>query len=175
MTEPIEPKKYLSYCIVPGERLMDLTQSGWELVEILHQTRVEIGVEQVPLSNPGGYPTSMQGQRSHVVSYTQFLLGQTPLSESIRFLSDTKYQAERDLAAANGKVRELTEEMKRSKLSYDRDMKEEMERTERAEKQWTSWEAKTKEQQAISQRMENDLGKVRKALGDLRMKEIIEG
>jgi len=147
-----------------------LTRQGWRIAKILPETGVAMMSESVPFMAPGmSYPTSGSGTRAVPVSTTRFLMFEDEKSQLAKMAQ---------LAA----VHEVTMREQRERLAAaDKALKEQaaayakMCEQERATATTLSLRgAEVFDIRKQRDLMERDIAKIRKAVGELRMKEILE-
>jgi hypothetical protein len=193
MTMLLEPKDAAQLTclrVVHGHELDLLTRRGWKVVETLIETELQDVLE--PASDAemeavkrqyGGYipqgntyydgtrniPVGMR-RRQVAVQVTKFLVGESLESaleelvsqlEALRAVNAKNAQATTEAEAATKKAQE---ELARMTTSH-----------EACSAARDNWEKRAHENAARQRKLEGDIGKLRVALGDLRMKEILEG
>jgi len=193
MTMLLEPKDAAQLTclrVVHGHELEGLTRRGWKVVETLVETELQSVMEPASDSEMdavkrqyGGYvpqgqtyydgmmnvPIGMR-RRQIAVQITKFLVGE-PLESALEGLVSeneavraAKYAAENAKATAEAATKKAQEELARMTTSH-----------EACTAARNDWEKRAHENAARHRKLECDIGKLRVALGDLRMKEILEG
>jgi len=155
--------------VVEGSEVEMLTRQGWRIAKVLPESFATSVPESIPLVCAGqSYPTQASGTRAISVSTTRFLMFEDERSqlakmaqlaavhavthgETVRALEQAKREL-KDSVAAHAKAQEVAE---RHGADIIR---------ERGEK----FEAK--KQRDL---MERDIAKIRSAVGELKMKEIL--
>jgi ribosomal protein S21 len=193
MTMLLEPKDAAQLTclrVVHGHELEGLTRRGWKVVETLVETELQSVTEPASDSEMesikrqyGGYvpqgqtyydgsmsvPVGMR-RRQIPVQVTKFLVGE-PLESALEELvsqlekeGTARGRAEREVADALTLTKKAEEESARLAKSHDV-----------CSKDRDRFHGEVYELQAQKRKLEGDIGKLRVALGDLRMKEILEG
>jgi hypothetical protein len=159
--------------VVDESRVEDYSTRGFRLIEIVHTDNIEDVEERTTKDDGNGYGTTLTTHcmtKSVVVRKPRFVMildGDGALAEKqeeVQYLEKVvkELQAERDdfklkVVDFDGKVKGLESDRRRFVNTIE-DRGRELD-TERASKR----------------KLEDDIGKLRTALGDLRMKEIIGG
>lgn len=153
------------YQVAPPEMVQGLSQQGWDLEKVMDGDRIVTEHESVRDSN--GY--YQQIQKKQTLKSQTFLFSRETegLGVQVEILTGELNQAKSDLRAfkevSEHKLKKLTEESEKVKA-------------ELVQSNDSLYATKTKrsELEASYRKMELDLGKVRAAVGEIRMKEILE-
>jgi len=162
--EQTEYKPRHVYQVCGGDQLYQLTAQGWRLVHIITERGVMMVSDTVPIV-ANGYQQSATAQRNIECTHIKYLLEMDEASVLKKFNEEWNEQATK-LAAATKRAGEM-QELYAKQCTVTNQM--EMERNV-AKAKITA----TEELQTRARKMETDLGKIRLAIGDLRMREIVE-
>lgn len=160
-----DTKGIVSFVSVTAEQLEWHSNKGWFLVAMMEETAIDYVTEQLPQS--GGYnPTNIK--KPLTLQVTRYLLGRKEESAVADLNAQVEqYRAnEGTRAEALRKAKEQAADLER-KLAGERGRKEEI---------LALLQNRDTAMRVLNERnhkYEVDLGKVRQALGDLRMKEIL--
>jgi len=166
--------RYHHLKIVGDHELAGVTQQGWRLVAIVQEQGYMMACEQVPNPNPT-YGGTIGAQRAMPSLTTRYVVGRDEES-ALAEVHRTVEMKDKKLAEALQETREL------------RVKAEGADKVERENSRLAEWLAKAQKdlhevqaalvrerdlQREKLRKYETDLGKVRSALGDLRMAEIL--
>lgn len=145
------------------------SMEGWSLVKIVAETHIEYGAESVPLVVPGqSYTTQGSGSRSHTVQKNRYVMFKDEKSAIAQLNAEAKQQYI-ELRDTQTKVAEQEKAIREMLVAYTK-------LTEQ-EKQHAVAEANSAEQARKNRdmiyKMEKDIAKIRAAIGELKMKEIL--
>jgi hypothetical protein len=155
--------------VVEAHDVETYSMLGWRLVEVLPETYVDAFSESVPMLLPGqNFVTNNFATKGFLVSKNRFLMA-TNGSSILAGMNEKLADAEKRIAEAKAVQQEAekkAEEWKkeannlmRGHETYVRENKILVEKLDRSEKS--------------NHKMEEDIGKIRSAVGDLKMKEIL--
>lgn len=155
--------------VAEGSELEGLTMQGWRMLQVLPESREIVSREEVPLVLPGqNYPTTYSGTRAQVVQQHRFLMlkeERTVLAEAqARFdaLHAESLKTAHALLEAEKKVKEQTAQWQRI-----------CEENKRYLEQTVAVREEVATMRGQRDKMEKDIAKVRAAVGELKMKEIL--
>jgi hypothetical protein len=163
------PNKNVVTKVVGAYDVENYTLQGWRLEDVLQESHVESFSESVPLVVPGqSYPTTYNGTKGFVVTKNLFVMtkdGSTLITEANARVEAAEVRS-RDLAnkliEADKKTATFEKDVAKLKADYERQITE----TNRwVERHTVERDAKVK--------MEKDISKIRNAVGELKMKEIL--
>lgn len=161
---PLE--RYQEYKVVLQHELQGETQRGWKLVALLEETEYVMAMESEPTGG-GQYGTvSVQRAKPHV--FHRYLVGRdetSALTELTRRLEEKEVQ-QKETSAALAAAR--VTERDHDKLVAERD--DLREKLQLGHEQHQGYQ---KLYQEKFRKYESDIAKLRAALGDIRMKEIL--
>ena len=155
--------------VVEANDVEYLTREGWRIAKVLPESRMELANEQVPLMPPGqSYPTQASGTRGLVVGFHRFLMFFDEKSALAKFATEAKQRhielcdMRTALTAAQSDLKLQTAEAKKA---------ETLRAAATAEN--ASLSQRYYDERKLKQKMEEDIAKIRKAVGEMKMKEIL--
>lgn len=155
--------------IVNEHEVEMLTRSGWRLREVLQETSIEPFGETVQMMVPGNsYPSSFNQTRGFNVVKNRYLMVQDG-SKALAELSDKLRETENitnNACAQRDEAHRLVGERDKEIARLKQDVQHITDTNSRNYKQYT-------EQKTLNQKMETDIAKIRSAIGELKMKEIL--
>jgi len=166
MIEKLEVKGELE--VVKSEMLNAFSLDGWELVAILDETGVSYVSEEAPWHSAGVCSSTMQVKKAIPFSQASYLMRRNEestiarLSKKIRDLEESLRETEKEAKLLDKSLDRAVGEQGRLEK-----VENELIRTRDTERQ------KFHELRDSYQKMEDDLAKVRKALGTRKMEEIL--
>jgi hypothetical protein len=159
--------------VVTGDAVETWTRQGWKLLRVLDTTQARQVQDQVPLcvaSGGGGYVSQGVSTSHLVVSEPRFLLEEDPsnslalatadVAKSAKTASDTQAgfaEVKNALAASATTIRGLQAELARAHADNPKII--------------AGWNEST----ATLRKLKEDMAKIRIAVGDLKVKEILDG
>lgn len=157
---------------VPAESLHDHTQKGWIVLDAFDQDETDVvyDTEARRLQDPSGcyHPDTVQVQRTLVLRRRHFLVG---LSENSVVAQVT---SERDEAQTKRREAEKAlEDIRIVNQKVEANAARLLDNEQRMSAEVKRLRAGLDEEKSRVRRMEDDLGKVRAAIGDLKMREIL--
>jgi len=163
------PDKFAEYQEVDGDGLRVATEDGWVVIAVLNTQKVDKHIVSNPMYDQSGYQTgTSSSEQSFVINQPRYLLGLT------------RDQAMNDLREQNKGLRDTCDHHMSTSHNLGvrvKDLEKSIVDAER--RSITAKENAEKYQKALSDsdanrgRMEDTLGKLRMALGDIKFKEII--
>jgi hypothetical protein len=155
--------------VAEGSELESLTTQGWRMLQVLPESREIVSREEVPLVLPGqNYPTTYSGTRAQVVQQHRFLM----LKEERTVLAEAQARFDAVTADNQKKTAALLEAEKKAKeqaAQWQRICEE----NKRYLEQTVALREEVATMRGQRDKMEKDIGKVRAAVGELKMKEIL--
>lgn len=154
--------------VVSSQEVESLSRQGWYIVEIRQQDRIENVSEQVALPTNNGYPTQFNNSRSVVVSEPKFVMaqdGSSVLLETSAKLSAAEFKT-RDLQLALSDLATKVTAMEKKTAELTASL-------QRSEESVTSSRENYYAERKLKAKMEEDIAKIRNAIGELKMKEIL--
>lgn len=155
--------------VVEGHEVEQLTREGWRIARVLPESKMELACESVPLMGPGmNYPTNGQGTRGLVVGFHRFLMfkdEKSLIAEHAHEVKDLRSDVDHFRRSSEDALHNL--KLREEELQKLKKYQESLEKTQNAAFDEASTERKAK------QKMEQDIAKIRKAVGELKMKEIL--
>ena len=146
-----------------------LTRQGWRIAKILPESRIEYGCETVPLVVPGqGYATQASGTRALTVSTTRFLMFEDEKSQ-LGKMAQLAAVKEVSLNKAQSDLQEVQKALKEQVAAYQKVCENE----KRLAETLSLRGAEVFEVKKQRDLMERDIAKIRAAVGELKMKEIL--
>jgi hypothetical protein len=155
--------------VVDGAEVEFLTRQGWYLQEILQETHVESFSEQVPFVTHGStYVQNASATKGFLVTKNKFVMVQGK-SGTIQELERQLAEAQRGQYNAQAECRKAEETAKGALEALKREQEISTGRFEQVNASY----AVRRELEETKRKMENDIAKIRAAIGDIRMKEIL--
>ena len=155
--------------VVDGHELGHYTVTGWRVVKVLEESELATCSEQVPLPSGGGnYPVTLTGTRGFTIQKSRFLI----FLDEHSALKEAHASREMALAELKETAQRLSEMDKAQKATDAKALKLEME-NKRLETENARIAGQSADNRRLKEKMETDIGKIRAAVGDLRMKEIL--
>lgn len=149
------------------------SRAGWRVQEVLKSSRVEVASESVsyPPQPNVGYatsPTYGTNTKSHVVEEFNFLMVQ----DETKYVADLQLEVERlRMEMTNARANLMSEQ---ETLKNTRTALEQAQQRLKVEQEACGRERKLVEELRLSNRkMENDIAKIRVAVGERQMKDIL--
>jgi septal ring factor EnvC (AmiA/AmiB activator) len=155
--------------VVNAPEVEALTKEGWQLDDVLQESVVEPFNESVPFLPTGQtYTVNGSGTRGFLVTKNLFLLkkdGSTVMAEVYELLKQAD-QAKHDLANRLVEAEKKTAEAVKEVANVKRQVANSVAHGSSLAEQLTT-------AKKTNQKMENDIAKIRQAVGELKMKEIL--
>jgi chromosome segregation ATPase len=168
----ISTQKQEVVIVVSEEEVETRSFEGYRLSEIVYKDRVELGVEQT-VDDENGF-NNQYGNRTHSVSKPLVL--REPRFVMVSGLDDILARKQREIAELDGSLSDATE----ARRAAEEAVKTAVKRTTELEKEIETTNAAIRTirdnyntLRASNAKLEGDIGKVRTAVGVLRMKEIL--
>jgi len=158
--------------VVSEEEVEGRSFGGYRLAEIVYKDRMEIGVEAT-VDDENGFG-NQYGTRTHSVSKPMVL--REPRFVMVSGLDDILARKQQEIAELNNLVSSATEnrvaaeEAVRAAEKRTVALKEEIKSTNEALRVARENYSVSRD---LSRKLENDIGKIREAVGSVRMKEIL--
>lgn len=155
--------------VVDAKDVESLTLQGWRIDRTLEESYVEPFHETTPFAVPGQtYTMSGSGTKGFLVTRIRFLMTLDELSATAQLRVQME-QAEQLASSARKMQTDAEEALKKQQAEV---LRLEGLNT-RAERENTRLSESYNDAQKMKIKMENDISKIRTAIGDLKMKEII--
>jgi hypothetical protein len=160
--------RYVTHKVVEAQDLEWHTTSGWKLEEVLRETRAEKHMESVPFMQSGGYVSRESQDKVMAVAVTRFLVSRRPddplmqKTQEAQHLNDALRNARLEVESAQNNIKAKDKELALAQKSL-----------ETANASVESYRTQYYAEQKLKQKMETDIAKVRQAVGELKMKEIL--
>lgn len=146
-----------------------LSREGWALVRIVADSHVEYGSESVPFLLPGqSYPTTGAGSRSHSIQKHRYVMFLDEKSALAKLAAEAKQQYT--------ELRDTQEKLNGQELAFKELFKAHtklVESEKQSQKSADKCAENARKDQVVIRKMEQDLAKLRSAIGELKMKEIL--
>lgn len=158
--------------VVRANELTNLTERGWKLKQVLDETEIQHADEYVYVPDPryGGQGIQQKTSAKPVVLSTHRYLVELDEGSTLAQAAEAAEQSRARQVAEQNRAFNLEKELKQTQETLKEQVKEFQD--------LSKWHAQLKQelQGEYSQRrkMEVDIGKLRTAIGDLRMREILE-
>jgi septal ring factor EnvC (AmiA/AmiB activator) len=147
--------------------LCNMTSRGWRLVAIIHEQVVKQVYEETQ-PNQNGYRTQIT--KNIVMDVARYLIGRE--KESV--LDDVSKRAD-DAEAKKNTAESTVCELKRELTKIGTALNEQSSVVEKLKAGIDTRDKTVFEARKTIQKFEGDIGKIRSAIGEIRMKEILEG
>jgi hypothetical protein len=163
------PNRSVVSKVVNAHEVEGLTMNGWRLDDVLQESSVECFNESTPLVVPGqSYPTTYNGTKGFVVTKNLFVMkkdGSAIVAEAEEALAQTE-KARKNFADRTIEAEKKTVEAQKEVATLKSELA-----TSAAFARQLSTQLVT--ERDLKQKMENDIAKIRQAVGELKMKEIL--
>jgi len=163
------PEKFAEYRECDGEKLDWFSTNGWVIVALLSSTEIEIKSVNISHIDPSGYHTQGLEDRPFPFSKPRYLMGKARdrVLEELRETNESLLESNKK---HSDREKSHQEELQRLEKLVDSGNQRFQGEMEKANQYWDQKTAADKR----ARKMEEDLAKLRTAIGDLKFKEIVE-
>lgn len=164
------PNKHEVVKVVGENEVERLTSQGWSLREVLQETGVESFNEQVPMLTPGNtYPSTFSATRGFVVTKNRYVMVQ----DDSKVLAQMQAQLdEKEKIVSN--ARQMQVEAEKKAEEWRKQYAGSLDANGVYARENERFRTENQNLFKSNQKMERDIAKIRSAIGELKMKEILE-
>jgi septation ring formation regulator EzrA len=162
------PEKYAEYQEVDQHSLLGMTQDGWVVIALLNSSTIDSRQSNKPYVDGQGYSQSNYVEEAFVLNQPRYLIGKTrdKVLEELRESEREAVQNSKNHQADATVFKEQVEGKEKTIEAKEKEIDQQHERIQ-------GLQEKANDARSMQQKMEGDLAKVRKAVGDIKFKEIV--
>jgi len=170
MSARFEVSGYEEYAVVESFEVETRSKQGWYLIDVVQSTNTETKTVMVPVAvqgsgGSGGWINKEPQEILVSVARPLFVMGrkENQVVDELRKDIETQKKINQECAEKLGKLDPLTKELAGAKVELDESFK----KINTIRKDWS-------DEQAKCRKLETDISKIRKNIGELKMKEILD-